>query len=284
MSEMLVATVEQRRGGSNVIKLAGILDERNELSTLVEQVGTGKVLINLAGVERINSSGTRDWVDWLARLEKKGIQPELVACSPAVVAQLNLVKNFAGKSVVKSFQVPYHCSACTRDKLLLVTIAEFGNFPPVAPECACEQCGKLMTFTDETGTYFAFVKQVQELVAAQEAAAKAVAAAAAAAAGAKADSSPDIARGSQPGVDRESAKKISQPRLPNRTSSPVLSVYQTRKSEPRISSDRISQRSLTPPPMAMPSPAPRAERSYLFVVVGLLFAVVGLLVYLLIGH
>ena len=279
MSEMLVATVEQRRGGSNVIKLAGILDEHNELSALVEQVGSGKVLINLAGVERINSSGTRDWVDWIASLEKKGIQPELVACSPAVVAQLNLVKNFAGASVVKSFQVPYHCGGCARDKLLLVTIAEFGNFPPVAPECACEQCGKPMTFTDETGTYFAFVKQVQELMATQEAAAKAAAAVIAAAAG-KADSSPDIARGSQPGVDTGSVKKISQPRMANRSSSPVLSVYQTRQSDKRISQERISQRTMTPPPM----PAPTENRSYLFVIVGLLFAVVGILVYLLLGR
>jgi anti-anti-sigma regulatory factor len=279
---MLVATVEQRRGGSNVIKLAGILDEHNELSALIEQVSAGKVLINLAGVERVSSSGTRDWVDWLASLEKKGIQPELVACSPAVVAQLNLVKNFAGKSVVKSFQVPYHCAGCAREKLLLVTIAEFGNFPPVAPECACEGCGKPMQFTDETGTYFAFVKQVQELVATQEAAARASAAVIAAEAAAKADSSPDLARGSQAAVDRdrESAKKISQPRLPSRSSSPVLSVYQTRKSEPRISSDRISQRTLTPPPR----PAPRAERSYLYLIVGLLFAVVGLLVYLLLAR
>jgi anti-anti-sigma regulatory factor len=280
MSEMLVATVEQRRGGSNVIKLAGTLDEHNELSQLVEQVGTGKVLINLAGVERINSSGTRDWVDWLASLDKKGIQPELVACSPAVVAQLNLVKNFAGKSVVKSFQVPYHCASCTAEKLLLVTIAEFGNFPPVAPDCACDACGKAMQFTDVTGTYFAFVKQVQELIAAQEAAAKAAAAVIAAAAGAKPDSSPDLARGSQAGVDTGPVKKISQPRLPNRTSSPVLSVYQTRASEKRISSERISHRSMTPVPMA----APRAERSYLFVIVGLLFAVVGVLVYLLLGR
>ncbi len=278
---MLVATVEERRGGSNVIKLAGILDEHNELSALVEQVSAGKVLINLAGVERINSSGTRDWVDWLASLEKKGIQPELVACSPAVVAQLNLVKNFAGKSVVKSFQVPYHCGGCAREKLLLVSIAEFGNFPPVAPDCACEGCGKPMTFTDETGTYFTFVKQVQDLVATQEAAAKAAAAEIAAASGAKTDSSPDLARGSQAAVDSISVKRISQPRLPNRSSSPVLSVYQTRQSDKRISAERISHRSLTPPPMPMPTQSPPAERSYLFVVVGLLFAVVGLLAYLL---
>jgi anti-anti-sigma regulatory factor len=279
LSEKLLATVEQRRGGSSVVKLAGILDEHNSLAALVEKVETTKVLINLAGVERINSSGTRDWVNWISLLDKKGVQTELVACSPAIVAQLNLVKNFAGKAMVKSFQIPYRCDGCNTDKLHLVTIAEFGNFPPVAPEHNCDDCGRQMTFADETGTYFAFVKQVQEVLAAQEAAAKAAAAAASAAALAKTDSSPDLARGSMAGVDTSPVKKISQPRIPNRTSSPSLSAFQTpgggkRPSEAQIGS-RASQRNVK---------APAAERPFLVAIVLLLFAVVGLLFYLLLGR
>lgn len=111
MSEKLLATVEQRRGGANLIKLAGVIDEHNDLDALVEKVGGGKTLINMAGVVGINSYGMRDWMSWLASLEAKGIYPELVACSPAVVAQLNLVKGFAGHSIVKTLQVPYRCAA-----------------------------------------------------------------------------------------------------------------------------------------------------------------------------
>ena len=37
-------------------------------------------------------------------------------CSPAIVAQINLVNNFTGSGVVKSFYVPYFCSECDEEK------------------------------------------------------------------------------------------------------------------------------------------------------------------------
>ena len=67
-----MATIEQRRSGARLIKFVGTLDEENGLGELVEKVGPGPASINLAGLERINSHGTRDWVNWLASLEAKG--------------------------------------------------------------------------------------------------------------------------------------------------------------------------------------------------------------------
>ena len=104
MTDKLIASVEQRRSGARLIKLAGVLDGHNCLGELVEKVGAGTSLINLAGVESIDAIGARDWVNWVASMEAKGIQLMLIACSPAVVEQLNRVEGFAGNAVVKSFQ------------------------------------------------------------------------------------------------------------------------------------------------------------------------------------
>ena len=137
----LVATIEQRRSGARLIKFAGVLDEHSHLDDLLEKVGRGTALINLSGVERINSKGARDWVNWISTLDAKGIRPMLIACSPAVVSQLNRVKNFAGKAIVKSFQVPYHCSTCSIDKLQRVHVTEMGAAPYKAPGCSCGGSG-----------------------------------------------------------------------------------------------------------------------------------------------
>src|SRR5438445_9184324 len=125
MHDKLIANIEQRRSGARVIKFSGVLDEHNHLNQLAEKFSRGSlVLLNMAGLERINSSGVRDWVDWLALLDVMGVRPVLVACSPAFVAQMNRIKNFAGNAVVKSFQAPYHCATCRREHNVLIQVDE----------------------------------------------------------------------------------------------------------------------------------------------------------------
>ena len=116
MTDHLVTTIENRRSGARLIRFAGVLDEHNRLDEIAESVGAGMALINLAGIERINSKGVRDWISWLSSLHDKGTRPVLIACSPAVVDQLNRIKNFAGNAVVKSFQLPYSCATCNSEK------------------------------------------------------------------------------------------------------------------------------------------------------------------------
>ena len=66
-------------------------------------------------------------MNWLAALDANGTRTVLVACSPAIVAQINLVKNFTGNGAVKSFQVPYHCRECDEEKVVLVETAEMSG-------------------------------------------------------------------------------------------------------------------------------------------------------------
>lgn len=255
MTDRLIATVEQRRSGARLIKLTGVLDEHNRLGDLMEKVGAGTALINLAGVERINSTGARDWVRWLASIEARGIKPVLIACSPAVVDQLNRTKNFAGNAVVKSFQIPYHCDTCDLDKLMLVYVADMSQPPAEAPVCTCDGCGGPMMFVEDIATYFAFLNHLPRPKPRT-----------------KRDDEPTdhFARGSRASITGEHVKQVSQPRLSQRESRSSLSAFQM------IEARRPSEQDILHPRVM-----PGDDRPYLIAIVALLLCAVGVLVALL---
>lgn len=142
------------------VKLAGEIDEDNDLDGLVDKLAGAKmVLLDLAEVSRINSGGVRDWVNWLARVEKGGATRIIfVECSPTIVAQVNLVHNFTGGGAIKSFYAPYFCPACNREKLLLLEARDLVNQRPFrAPISRCDECDGMMDFDDLEGSYFGFL-------------------------------------------------------------------------------------------------------------------------------
>jgi anti-anti-sigma regulatory factor len=153
----------QHRGDVSFVKLGGVIDEDNELGELVDKIPNGTAVIDLGEVERINSCGVRDWVNWLSKLESNGTRSVLVECSPAIVAQINLVNNFTGSGVVKSFYVPYFCPECDEEKVLLVEASDMGPPPHEPPTCRCDECDLVMDFDDMPDSYFAFLSNQRKL-------------------------------------------------------------------------------------------------------------------------
>ncbi|MBV8759467.1 MAG: hypothetical protein JO257_19420 [Deltaproteobacteria bacterium] len=145
------------------VKLGGVIDEDNELNDLVDKIPAGTAVIDLGEIERINSCGVRDWVNWLSKLETNGTRSVLVECSPAIVAQINLVNNFTGSGVVKSFYVPYFCPECDEEKVLLVEASDMGPPPHEPPTCRCDECDLVMDFDDMPDSYFAFLANQKKL-------------------------------------------------------------------------------------------------------------------------
>src|SRR4030095_5757253 len=147
------------------VKLSGVIDEDNDLGSLAEKIGSGTAVIDVSEIERINSCGVRDWVNWLGRTEKNGAKVILVECSPAIVAQINLVNNFTGQGVVKSFYAPYFCPNCDLEKVLLVETRDVaGTHPFKAPSCRCDECDGPMDFDDMEESYFAFLSNAKKIV------------------------------------------------------------------------------------------------------------------------
>lgn len=154
------------REGVTYLKLGGVIDEDNDLAGLESKLGPGSLVINLAEVERINSCGVRDWVNWLGRVEKNGARPILVECAPPIVSQINLVHNFTGSGAVKNFYAPYFCSRCEKEKILLLEtrdVAASGGPPFTAPTVRCDECDGPMDFDDMEESYFAFLSNAKKV-------------------------------------------------------------------------------------------------------------------------
>ncbi|MCX5742371.1 MAG: hypothetical protein NT062_07730 [Proteobacteria bacterium] len=289
------------------VKLGGVIDEDNELQELVEKIPTGTAVIDLGEIERINSCGVRDWVNWLSKLETSGTRSVLIECSPAIVAQINLVNNFTGSGVVKSFYVPYFCPECDEEKVLLVETQDMGPPPHEPPTCRCDECDLVMDFDDMPDSYFAFLSNQRKL-----------------AEGEKINSAmKELGRGSEPNTAAEARNKVrsrqSQPSMANaagKPSVPSLPSIQGRSSgtpsgvgmnsgpiakagnngsRPQIGPPKVGG---SRPPGAMsagmsmsgnfalgaapPPPAQQLPKSnaLVFVLIGVLVAAIGVLAYL----
>ena len=79
------------------------------------------------------------------------------------MAQINLVNNFTGAGVVKSFYVPYFCPECDEEKVLLCEAADMGPPPHEPPTCRCDECDLVMDFDDMPDSYFAFLANQRKI-------------------------------------------------------------------------------------------------------------------------
>ncbi len=154
------------QGGVVSLKLRGVVDEDNELAALEGQLSAGTTVLDLADIERINSCGVRDWVNWLGRIEKLGARLVFVNCSPSIVAQMNLVHNFTASGIVKSFYAPYFCPRCQKERLLKLETRELVHDVPItsAPLCRCDDCDGPMDFDDMEESYFAFMNNLKKVL------------------------------------------------------------------------------------------------------------------------
>lgn len=157
MSPKFQSKVESVQGVATAV-LSGVLDEDNELHLITGRIGPGQLVVNLEEIERINAAGVREWLDWISTVERRGVTVLLDRCSPAVVAQLNLVNNFTGQGRVRSFYAPYFCPRCDRADRRLIQATELVDLQPlVAPVHPCSRCEQPMDFDDVEPAYFSFL-------------------------------------------------------------------------------------------------------------------------------
>jgi anti-anti-sigma regulatory factor len=145
------------------VKLAGVINEDSDLAEHLEMIVGSLVAIDLSEVDRINSCGVRDWVNWISALEARGSKMLFLDCSPSIVAQINLVNNFTGSGRIKSLYLPYYCEDCNEEHSLLYEAEDLTSeqLPPVS---RCNGCEKFMDFDDMPDAYFAFLSNPEQLL------------------------------------------------------------------------------------------------------------------------
>ena len=137
--------------------LSGAIDETSALAELLGRAQNRRLVLDLAGVNFINSLGVRDWIRMQSEATRQGIAIELRRVSEPIIHQLNMIIATRGTSQVASFFAPYACDACGREESLLVDARSPGLTQLVAPPQKCPECGAAMAFNDFPERYFSFL-------------------------------------------------------------------------------------------------------------------------------
>ncbi len=150
--------------GFTVVRLDGVIDEHNELSALLDPVGTGAtLLVDLGGIKRLNSVGVRDWVNWLRALKPRWKQLVLFDCPPPVMNELNFIKNFAEGAHITTFAVPLFCPLCNKEESRIFETAGLRVGGRVKlPNFACGKPVCENAIDDDEESYFGFLESLPE--------------------------------------------------------------------------------------------------------------------------
>lgn len=135
--------------------LIGEIDENSDFESLLK-ILSGDVILSLKGVARINSTGVREWLQFIRALDAKGTSMVMDECSVAIVNQLNMIAGFAGNAEVRSVHAPYVCPECEAASERVVSLAD-DPVNKVEELIPCPECGGEMEFDDLPDHYFSFL-------------------------------------------------------------------------------------------------------------------------------
>jgi hypothetical protein len=147
--------IEHAADGDRVT-LAGVLDEAADLSPLAA-LGGRPLEIDLRGVQRINSSGVRTWID-VVRALPRATPLRFVRCPPPIVDQCNMVVGFLGHGRLESFYAPLACAECDEQLEQLYATAAVKAAGGVLPPTPCPRCRRPMAIDDLADQYLQFVR------------------------------------------------------------------------------------------------------------------------------
>src|SRR5262245_33588879 len=94
--------IERRDEGEvSRLTLRGIIDENADFSSAFAKLAP-TVILDLAGIDLINSCGVREWVHAVQNFPKDA-KVIYEKCAPRIVEQVNYVANFLGGGKIASF-------------------------------------------------------------------------------------------------------------------------------------------------------------------------------------
>ena len=107
----LTVMIENLNGTYNS-KVVGQIDEyAGDSFKPFYEIPSGRVTIDLSGVQSINSVGVRVWINFMSSF-RESHEIILQKCPPDIIMQINMIPNFLGAGKIESFLSPYFCSNC----------------------------------------------------------------------------------------------------------------------------------------------------------------------------
>lgn len=157
--------VTRRVGAVTIVGVTGRLAEGFKGRDLARDL-SGIVVLDLLGVDRVTSYGVREWLAFLEEAGTRVSQLFLARCSEAIVAQLGMIRGFAGRAQILSVMAPYTCT-CGAQVNGLLDLRTHGRDIALGevPSPQCPNCGKDDTeFDDDPRGYFVFQSDRPPLV------------------------------------------------------------------------------------------------------------------------
>lgn len=143
-------------GDYSLLTLKGVIDEEADLEDTFADLKPN-VILNLEGIEMINSCGVREWIHTFEKVPPE-IKVQYDKCAPRIVEQMNYVANFIGTGKVISFHAPYFCSQCQESVNVLLDVKDLAKAESTeAPAKNCPKCNSSMEFDDIEEEYFSFL-------------------------------------------------------------------------------------------------------------------------------
>lgn len=152
------------------LRFIGVVDEDFSGHRLAQTISCRMLVIDLSGVKRISSYGIAEWSNFIRHVSKRVETVYLVACSPKVVDQLNLVADFAGSARVHSFLAPYRCEHCDAESVRLVQLDSDWEMirSQNLPDFPCGTCGTVYTFDENPAVFLSYVTRQGPIAIPQE--------------------------------------------------------------------------------------------------------------------
>ena len=144
-------TVEEVKGGTRFF-LSGFITEQSDFSPIVTRA-KGWVVLDLAGIDRINSGGVGAWLSFINGFSAPPREVILDRCSVPMVHQFSMLSNISGRARVRSVLLPYLCRSCGAEQQLVLDLGAVKTDYKIAEAIECPNCKGQMEFDDLPDSY-----------------------------------------------------------------------------------------------------------------------------------
>ena len=142
------------------LRISGSLEENVNFDKLILDIPDNSELdIFCKDVNRINSVGVKAWIKYFQSLNARKIKFNFFDCSVQIVEQINLISNFVCGGQVQSICIPYVCTACKIELIVLFKVSDLKQLKMLPPEVKCNKCGKNAFFDDFPKEYLGFLSR-----------------------------------------------------------------------------------------------------------------------------
>ena len=153
---MLTVNKQQTKVGL-VVELGGAIEENVHFEQLIGNF-QGQLIVNCRGVTRINSIGVKTWIRYFQNLKAQGKVFKFNDVSYPLIAQLNMISNFACGGEVESILLPFSCIKCQNEFVASCKTSELKANGLSIPRVKCEKQECAAKFDDDPEEYFYFLE------------------------------------------------------------------------------------------------------------------------------